>query len=158
MNNVHENVVPWFDNLELISEPFGFSKQNCQHCDDHLGYFSHKQCKGRGQKFVSNLGGWKLKIWKMNTAGQTLDFITDPWMLTFNYESPYFWDKVLLTKFISGCRMVWDLICGYLMIIYRSRSVLRATLRFLRHLYYINKFMYCDLWRKVLSLHKSRGS
>ena len=32
-------------------------------------------------------------------AGQTLDFITD------------FWDKVVLTKFISGCRMVWDLIC-----------------------------------------------
>ena len=33
-------------------------------------------------------------------------------MLTFNYGSPYFWDKVVLTKFISGCRMVWDLICG----------------------------------------------
>ena len=30
-------------------------------------------------------------------------------MLTFNYG---FWDKVLLTKFISGCHMVWDLICG----------------------------------------------
>ena len=33
-------------------------------------------------------------------------------MLIFNYGSPYFWDKVVLTKFISGCRMVWDLICG----------------------------------------------
>ena len=33
-------------------------------------------------------------------------------MLTFDYGSPYFWDKVVLTKFISGCRMVWDLICG----------------------------------------------
>ena len=33
-------------------------------------------------------------------------------MLTFNYGSPYFWDKVVSTKFISGCRMVWDLICG----------------------------------------------
>ena len=33
-------------------------------------------------------------------------------MLTFNYGSPYFWDKVVLTKFINGCRMVWDLICG----------------------------------------------
>ena len=33
-------------------------------------------------------------------------------MLTFNYGSPYFWDKVVLTKFISGCRMVWDLIFG----------------------------------------------
>ena len=33
-------------------------------------------------------------------------------MLTFNYGSPYFWDKVVLTKFISGCRIVWDLICG----------------------------------------------
>ena len=33
-------------------------------------------------------------------------------MLNFNYGSPYFWDKVVLTKFISGCRMVWDLICG----------------------------------------------
>ena len=33
-------------------------------------------------------------------------------MLTFNYGSPYFWDKVVLTKFISGCRMIWDLICG----------------------------------------------
>ena len=33
-------------------------------------------------------------------------------MLTFNYWSPYFWDKNMLTKFISGCRMVWDLICG----------------------------------------------
>ena len=33
-------------------------------------------------------------------------------MLTFNYGSPYFWDKVVLTKVISSCRMVWDLICG----------------------------------------------
>jgi hypothetical protein len=33
-------------------------------------------------------------------------------MLTFNYGSPYFWHKVVLTKFISGCHMVWDLICG----------------------------------------------
>ena len=33
-------------------------------------------------------------------------------MLNFIYGSPYFWDKVVLTKFISGCRMVWDLICG----------------------------------------------
>ena len=33
-------------------------------------------------------------------------------MLTFNYGSPYFWDKVVLTKLISGCRMVWDLIFG----------------------------------------------
>ena len=33
-------------------------------------------------------------------------------MLTFNYGSPYFWDKVVLTKLISGCHMVWDLICG----------------------------------------------
>jgi hypothetical protein len=33
-------------------------------------------------------------------------------MLTFNYGSSYFWDKVVLTKFISVCRMVWDLICG----------------------------------------------
>ncbi len=33
-------------------------------------------------------------------------------MLNPNYGSPYFWDKVVLTKFISGCRMVWDLICG----------------------------------------------
>ena len=29
----------------------------------------------------------------------------------FFYGSPNFWDKVVLTKFISGCRMVWDLIC-----------------------------------------------
>ena len=27
-------------------------------------------------------------------------------MLTFDYGSPYFWDKVVLTEFISGCRMV----------------------------------------------------
>ena len=33
-------------------------------------------------------------------------------MLTFNYGSPYFWGKVVLPKLISGCRMVWDLICG----------------------------------------------
>ena len=33
-------------------------------------------------------------------------------MLTFNYGSPYLWDKFVLTKFISGCHMVWDLICG----------------------------------------------
>ena len=33
-------------------------------------------------------------------------------MLNFYYGSPYFWGKVVLTKFISGCRMVWDLICG----------------------------------------------
>ena len=33
-------------------------------------------------------------------------------MLTFNYGSPYFWDKVVLIKFISGCRVVWDLISG----------------------------------------------
>ena len=33
-------------------------------------------------------------------------------MLTFDYVSPYFWGKVVLTKFISGCHMVWDLICG----------------------------------------------
>ena len=35
-------------------------------------------------------------------------------MLNFNYGSPYFWDKVVLTKFIncSRYRMVWDLICG----------------------------------------------
>ena len=33
-------------------------------------------------------------------------------MLTFNYGSPYFWDKVVLTKFISGCPMDWDLISG----------------------------------------------
>ena len=33
-------------------------------------------------------------------------------MLIFNYGSPYFWDKIVLTKFISGCRMVWDLIWG----------------------------------------------
>ena len=33
-------------------------------------------------------------------------------MLTFNYVPPYFWGKVVLTKFISGCRMVWDLISG----------------------------------------------
>ena len=33
-------------------------------------------------------------------------------MLTFNYGSPYFWDKVVLTKLTSGCRMVWDLIGG----------------------------------------------
>ena len=33
-------------------------------------------------------------------------------MLTFNYGSPDFWDKVVLTKFISECRMVWYLICG----------------------------------------------
>ena len=31
-------------------------------------------------------------------------------MLTFNHGSPYFWHKVVLPKFISGCRM--DLICG----------------------------------------------
>ena len=33
-------------------------------------------------------------------------------MLTFNHVSQYFWDKFVLTKFISGCRMVWDLIFG----------------------------------------------
>ena len=33
-------------------------------------------------------------------------------MHTFNYGSPYLWDKVVLTKFISGCRMVWNLLCG----------------------------------------------
>ena len=33
-------------------------------------------------------------------------------MLTFNYGSPYFWNKVVLTKFISLCQMVWDLTCG----------------------------------------------
>ena len=33
-------------------------------------------------------------------------------MLTFNYGSPYFWGKVVLNKSISGCRLVWDLICG----------------------------------------------
>ena len=32
----------------------------------------------------------------------------------FKYGSPHFWDKDVLTKFISGCRMVWDLICGTL--------------------------------------------
>ena len=33
-------------------------------------------------------------------------------MLIFNYGSTYFSKKVVLTKFISGCRMVWDFICG----------------------------------------------
>ena len=33
-------------------------------------------------------------------------------MLSFDYGSPYFWDKVMLTKFISECPMVWYLICG----------------------------------------------
>ena len=34
-------------------------------------------------------------------------------MLTFNYESPSpFWDKIVLTKFINGCPMDWDLISG----------------------------------------------
>ena len=33
-------------------------------------------------------------------------------MLTFDNGSPYFWAKVVLTKFISGCCMAWDLICG----------------------------------------------
>ena len=33
-------------------------------------------------------------------------------MLTFNYGSTYFSNKVVLTKFISGCRMVWDAILG----------------------------------------------
>ena len=32
--------------------------------------------------------------------------------ILITYGSPYLWDKVVLTKFISGCRMVWDLICG----------------------------------------------
>ena len=42
-------------------------------------------------------------------------------MLNFNYGSPYFWDKVSLTKFISGCRMVWDLICG-ISCFYKSKT------------------------------------
>ena len=33
-------------------------------------------------------------------------------MLTFDYGSHYFWDKIMLTKFISGCQMAWDLFCG----------------------------------------------
>ena len=33
-------------------------------------------------------------------------------MLTVDYGAPYFWNKVVLTQFISGCRMVLDLICG----------------------------------------------
>ena len=33
-------------------------------------------------------------------------------MLTFNYGSPYFWEKFELAKFISECRIAWDLICG----------------------------------------------
>ena len=33
-------------------------------------------------------------------------------MLPFYYVFKYFSNKVLLTKFISACRMVWDLICG----------------------------------------------
>ena len=42
-------------------------------------------------------------------------------MFTFNYGSPYFWHKVVLTKFISGCRMVWDLIwCASLF--YKSKT------------------------------------
>ena len=40
----------------------------------------------------------------------------------------------------------------------KSRTVLRAALRFLRLLYYLHKIklIYCDLWRK--SFHKSRGT
>ena len=42
-------------------------------------------------------------------------------MPTFNYGSSYFWDKVVLTKFISRCPLVWDLICGTLWS-YKSRT------------------------------------
>ena len=33
-------------------------------------------------------------------------------MLSSDDGSLHFWGKIVLTKFISGCRMVWDLICG----------------------------------------------
>ena len=33
-------------------------------------------------------------------------------MVIFNYGFTHFWNKVVLTKFINVCRMVWDLIWG----------------------------------------------
>ena len=33
-------------------------------------------------------------------------------MLIFNYGSTYFLNKVVLTKYINVCRMIWDLIWG----------------------------------------------
>ena len=42
-------------------------------------------------------------------------------MLTFNIWVSFFWDKVALTKFVSRCHMVWDLICGTLWF-YKSRT------------------------------------
>ena len=51
-------------------------------------------------------------------------------MLTFNHGSPYFWHKVVLPKFISGCRM--DLICGnpWLKRIYNPIAVFSQCLPF----------------------------
>ena len=92
-------------------------------------------------------------------------------MLTFNYGSPYFWDKVVLTKFISGCHMVWDLICGTSWF-YKSKTekvtgggmsailpnwccLLSITVPFTHPWLYLNQFWlhYCRL-RTILDVHQ----
>ena len=67
---------------------------------------------------VSALHGYFMCTWKVDTllrirkVSLLPQLCKDLNLVQTHKYSLYFWDKVVLTKFISGCRMFWDLICG----------------------------------------------